>query len=180
MSALSVGGSAVRRAEHAADGNGRADEKPTPGVERTAVGRFVKWIPGDAVAFYTALLALDGPTDRQPATRLEQLRDIDQGSGWWFFFALAVAVLLVLTGAVNERRHLESGTALNKLGRSLTVRCLLTVIAFVLWASLLPTSWPSSWHVVQDMGAAYVLVLGVLATLFAWMAERVTGSARLS
>ncbi|MDQ3765782.1 MAG: hypothetical protein M3346_00325 [Actinomycetota bacterium] len=180
MSALSVGSTAVKTQD---------DEKEDSGP----IGKFVKWIPGDAVAFYAAVLTVVGEqteagasasteattsTTARPTLGAANRRDIDASSPSWFLFGLAVAIGLVVMGAIGKTRR-TSGRASSRVPPApLVSRCVFTGIAFVLWASLLPTSWPNSWSFVQDMGAAYVLVLTAIAAIFTALAERFLGGWR--
>ena len=186
LSALSLGTTSIKKP------TGSDATSSSTSDDSGAGAKFVKWIPGDAVAFYTALLAIGGsstaattstrgPTGATGGTTeqaLTNLRDIDQGSYPWFLFALVVAIALVVLGALGKknRTKAERDSAVKYYPyKSVAVRCILAAVAFTLWASLLPTSWPNSWHWVQDMGSAYVLVLGAVAAVFAGVAEFITG-----
>jgi Na+/proline symporter len=98
----------------------------------------------------------------------------------WFLFALLSAIVLVVLGAYGKRqRRRRSEADLKIAARSMAVRGVLTAAAFTLWATLLPQSWPSSWTLVQNLGAAYPLVLALVATVFTFLAESLTRKFKL-
>ena len=167
MSALSVGTTAATVS--------KGNRQPPAQDDAGPGGKFVKWIPGDAVAFYAALLTMGTVEGAAPSDPLAQLRSIDEGSAGWFVFALASAVALVVMGAYGKRqRSRRSDEAVKVDARSMALRGVLTAAAFTLWATLLPESWPNSWSLVQNLGAAYPLVLALIATVFTFIAESVT------
>ena len=146
------------------DNQSRIPDNEGPGAA------FIKWIPGDAIVLYTALLALGA---KQPPltgheTPLAILERVNVSSAEWFLFALAAAGILVVSGAVNNGQKERSAVV------PLLVRVVLTLLAFVLWTTLLPGSWSYQWNLVRDMGDAYLLVLGVVAVVFTAVAQRVS------
>lgn len=192
MSAFSVG-STTPTEDRATKAKSTPDESSGPG------SRFVKWIPGDAIVFYTAILALqttreddvvavagpvvesdpevgadDAAGDQTAVVEVsrDELREIDASSFSWFAFALVVAIGFVLIGANNQSR--SQGQDRVTLKKLLAVRCLLAGVAFILWSSLIPSSWTNNLSIVQDMGDAYVIVVGVVATAFTAVATSVT------
>ena len=195
MSALSVGSTTPdKKADGGAD-DGDTDSGPG--------AKFVKWIPGDALTFYAGILSLDAvakdnpsinPSDAASASTSTsvaapaavagtqkvqltdaQIRDIDESSFAWFGFAMLAAIALVVLGANSrEKRARRTQRQLRLHRRLLIVRCALAAVAFLIWASLIPKSWPNNLEVVQDMGAAYPLVIAVIGVMFTYLAEAAT------
>jgi len=93
MSAFSVGSQSSTK-----DKTGQVTQ-PDSGP---ASGAVVKWIPGEAITFYAALLgigAAQGPV-RGDETPEELLARIGAGSPEWFVVGAVIAAVLVLVGAV--------------------------------------------------------------------------------
>ncbi|MFT4226466.1 hypothetical protein [Micropruina sp.] len=146
-------------------------------ADTKAPATIVKWIPGEAITFYAAILgvgaaqgALTG--DETPQQLLER---IDAGSFAWFATGALIAAALVALGAFTTTH--DEGKRPSLLG--LLARIGLTLIAFALWTSALPGSWTYSLIWIRDMGAAYALLLVPLGIVFAAVAEWVTRSIRL-
>lgn len=132
----------------------------------------VKWIPGEAITFYAAILGIGAAQgvltgDETPQELLER---IEAGSFGWFVTGVAVAIALVIMGAFTAPR--EAGTRISMLG--LLVRVVLALVAFALWTSALPGSWTYSLNMIRDLGAAYGLLLVPLGLVFAALAEWLT------
>lgn len=162
MSALSVGVEASTKdtkGDTAAQGEG-----PVPAA-------LVKWIPGEAITFYAALLGIGAAQgDLTGKETPEQLLErIDAGSSSWFLVGLAIALLLVFSGALAGK---SSSKAFS--WQSLLVRMILVAISFVIWTSALPGSWTYSWETIRDMGAAYALLLVPVGIIFSSAAEYAT------
>lgn len=163
MSAFTVGRQAMTT-----DAEGK-EEGGTPKDEGVA-GAFVKWIPGEAITFYAALIGVgaaqgDIPKDATPDQLLER---IDAGSPGWFFVAFAIAAALVALGAVSTPKGQTSRAT------SIAVRVILALAAFAIWSTALPGSWPYGWTLIRDMGPAYALLLVPAAAIFATIAELIT------
>ena len=173
MSAFSVGAQVATKTKVVAgDKNKREaniDNKSVPGT-------FVKWIPGEAITFYTALLGVGAAQGvvKGDETAQQLLERIDAGSRGWFLVAAIVATAFVIAGALAE-----SGKRRPVSPFSLIVRCLLTLGSFAIWASAMPGSWPYGWHLIRDLGPAYGLLLVPLASLFAFVSEKLTAKYRL-
>lgn len=148
-----------------------AGQEPGASAPGSAPAALVKWVPGEAVTFYAALLGI-GATQGEltgKETPDELLARIDAGSGGWFLAGAAIAVLLVIVGAISGK------TADATFSRSsLVVRILLVLVSFVIWATALPGSWPYGWTWIRDMGAAYALLLVPIALIFSGIAEYLT------
>jgi hypothetical protein len=149
------------------DANGKRVNK----AETNAPATIVKWIPGEAVTFYAAILgvgavqgALTG--NETPEQLLER---IDAGSSGWFLVGVVVACALVIIGSATAPRE---GGKISKVG--IIVRLVLTAAAFALWTSALPGAWPYSWHLIRDLGAAYAILLVPVGIVFAAVAEWAT------
>ncbi len=84
------------------DGEGRRVNTAATNAPAT----IVKWIPGEVITFYAAILGLgatQGPlTGDETAEQL--LERIDAGSPGWFLFGLGVSCTLVLIGSVTAPR----------------------------------------------------------------------------
>jgi hypothetical protein len=132
----------------------------------------VKWIPGEAITFYAAIIgigAAQGPLTGSETPK-ELLERITAGSFGWFAAGALVAVALVITGALSQAG--EPKKRLSMAG--LVVRVLLSLVAFALWTSALPGSWTYSLNFIRNMGAAYALLLIPLGLVFAGLAEWLT------
>jgi hypothetical protein len=147
-----------------------------PATKSNVPETIVKWIPGEAITFYAAIIgvgtaqgALTG--DETPAQLLER---IDAGSLPWFLAGVVVAVALMIIGSFASKSTPEGQRPLVK---GILLRSVLTVIAFALWTSALPGSWTYSLHIVRDMGPAYAILLVPLGLVFAGVAEMVTRKA---
>jgi hypothetical protein len=163
MSAFTVGKQTAKMAD--------PDTKVTNTDPESGPGEaFVKWIPGDAIVLYTALLALGAKQSPLPpeATEDQKVRWVDIASWEWFSFALIAAGVLVIVGAYAK--HREQRLAILPL----IARVALTLAAFTIWTTLLPGSWTYNWYMVRDLGDAYVLVIGIVAVVFTAVAERLT------
>src|SRR5689334_10923290 len=94
MSAFSIGGEASTKS---GSGDLQATAPPTSGAPAT----FVKWIPGEAITFYAAVLGLGASqgelTGRETPQQL--LQRIDASAPGWFFLGVALSALLVISGA---------------------------------------------------------------------------------
>ena len=148
------------------------DGDRTNTVNSSAPATIVKWIPGEAITFYAAILGLgaaQGPLSGNE-TPQQLLERIQAGSLGWFAAGAFVAVSLVVTGAFAEARAPDKKVSM--LG--LLVRILLALVAFALWTSALPGSWTYSLNVIRDMGGAYALLLVPVGLVFAGLAERLT------
>ena len=137
----------------------------------------VKWIPGEAITFYAAILGLGAAQgaltgDETPQELLER---IEAGSFGWFATGVAVAIALVIVGALTAPR--DQGKRISRLG--LLVRIVLALIAFALWTSAVPGSWTYGLNMIRDLGPAYGLLLVPLGLLFATLAEWLTRKAQL-
>ena len=163
MSAFTVGRQSITE-----DSDGKK-EGGTPAGEGPA-GAFVKWIPGEAITFYAALLGIGAAQGEVPenATPDQLLERIDAGSPGWFLVAFAIAAALVALGAVSTPKGQSS------MARSIITRIILALIAFTIWSTALPGSWPYGWTLIRDMGAAYALLLVPIAAIFATIAELIT------
>jgi hypothetical protein len=140
--------------------------------ETNAPATIVKWIPGEAVTFYAAILgvgAVQGQlTGNESAEQV--LERINAGSAGWFIVGVVVACALVLIGSATAPR--ESERKVSPLG--LFIRLLLTIAAFTLWTSALPGSWTYNWHFIRDLGPAYAILLVPIGIVFAAVAEWAT------
>lgn len=154
------------------DGNTRTNKSDT-----NAPATIVKWIPGEAITFYAAILGIGAAqgilTGKE--TPQELLERIEAGSLGWFATGAVVAVALVVIGAFSEPR--DPGKRISAWG--LLVRILLALVAFALWTSALPGSWTYSLNAIRDMGAAYALLLVPMGIVFAAAAEWLTRKVRL-
>lgn len=163
MSALSVG---VEASTKDTKGANTADkgEGPVPQA-------LVKWIPGEAITFYAALLGVGAAQGALTGNETpEQLLErIDAGSSSWFLLGLGLALLLVVSGAIAGASATKSYS-----WQSLGVRMVLVVISFVIWTSALPGSWTYSWQIIRDMGSAYALLLVPVGVIFSGFAEWAT------
>lgn len=167
MSAFSVGGEVSTK-----DSAGVVVTTPPP--TSTAPAAFVKWIPGEAITFYAAILGLGAAQPELTGKESPQqiLERIDAGSQGWFWLGAGIAAILVILGSLTGR---PGGAADNTvLPGSIVARVVLTVVSFLIWATALPGAWPSGWHFIQDMGDAYPLLLVPVAAIFAGIAELVT------
>lgn len=164
MSAYSVGAQVSTRME-----GGTQPAEPTS----SAPAAFVKWIPGEAITFYAALLGLGATQGSLTGNETPQalLERIDAGSSGWFFVGAALSAGLVLLGALTaERPQGSQGLSIGSLG----VRIALALVSFLIWTTALPGAWPYGWDVIRDMGAAYALLLVPVAAVFSGVAEFVT------
>lgn len=167
MSAFSVG--TQTSAKNAATQANENRKPPNEGPGKA----FIKWIPGDAIVFYTALLAAGAtqPPTTGNETPEQLLTRIDAGSFGWFVFALiSTAVLVAIGAAIPSGMKGREKVAF----KPLALRIILTLVAFTLWTSLLPGAWAYSLNVVRDLGPAYVLVITVVAVIFTALAEALT------
>lgn len=132
----------------------------------------VKWIPGEAITFYAAIIGVGSAQGALSGreTPKELLERIDAGSFGWFSAGALVAVALVITGALAQARTPDKQISVP----GLLVRVLLSLVAFALWTSALPGSWTYSLQAIRDMGAAYALLLVPLGLVFAGLAEWLT------
>jgi hypothetical protein len=137
----------------------------------------VKWIPGEAITFYAAILGIGAAQSVLTGneTPQELLERIEAGSFGWFATGVAVAIALVITGALTAPR--DAGTRVSLL--ALLIRILLALVAFALWTSALPGSWTYSLNMIRDLGAAYGLLLVPLGLVFATLAEWLTRKIQL-
>lgn len=137
----------------------------------------VKWIPGEAITFYAAILGLGAAQGALTGKETPQqlLERIEAGSLGWFMAGAIVSVALVVTGALTEPR--KPGKKISVL--SLLLRVLLSLIAFALWTSALPGSWTYSLNFIRDMGSAYALLLVPLGLVFAGLVEWLTKKVQL-
>lgn len=163
MSAYSIGAEAASLAA----------DKPAIAASPTsaAPAAFVKWIPGEAITFYAAILGLgaaQGPLTGHETSQ-QVLERIDPSSAGWFLLGAGLAAVLVLMGSLAG---FASGN--KKLWKSVGVRIALTLVSFVIWTTALPGSWAYGWHAVRDMGAAYALLLVPVAAIFTTVAELAT------
>lgn len=157
-----------------ADTAARDDEKGRQSkskADTTVPATIVKWIPGEAITFYAAILGLGAAQNVLTGneTSQEMLERINAGSLGWFLTGAAIAVALVVTGAVAERSLNEKISV-----GALLIRIVLAFVAFFLWTSALPGSWSYSLAPVRDLGAAYALLLVPLGLVFAGIAAWVT------
>lgn len=185
VSALSIG---TTTADTDSQGSSVSD-----GPDSGPGAKFVKWIPGDALTFYAGILSLEAAGDDsvpsvQPLTDTavpgvvessnqlgDQLRDINESSFAWFAFALFAAAVLVIAGAnTKQKRGRRTRAQLSVNRRLLILRCILAAAAFTIWASLIPKAWPNKLTFVQDMGAAYPLVVTIVGIVFTFVAEYAT------
>jgi hypothetical protein len=141
-------------------------------AQSNAPATIVKWIPGEAVTFYAAIIGLGSAQGELTGdeTPQELLERIDAGSFSWFLLGAFIACALVVIGSLAAPR--EAGTRPSKLG--IFVRLVLAVAAFALWTSALPGAWPYSLHFIRDLGAAHAILLVPLGIVFAAAAEWVT------
>lgn len=149
MSALSIGSSAFPTAPSREDG-------------LTAI---VKWVPGEVIGAYAALvLALDsGERDPRAVT----------GTQWLWVFAAGALVMALVGGALEWRRQNPSAVHLPADKRAeLVIRGILAFAAFLLWSLVIPGSASTqgwSWGVAN----AHVLpiVVPFAAVVFGLVAE---------
>jgi len=102
MSAVSVGVESSTK--------NTAGDEPSTVPSGSAPAAIVKWIPGQAVTFYAALLGIGAAQGAVTGneTPEELLERIDAGSPGWFLAGAAVAALLVtMGGACRKDRRRE-------------------------------------------------------------------------
>jgi len=169
MSAFSVG---ADTASVAANGT-VTPKQQTPATTSNVPETIVKWIPGEAITFYAAIIgvgtaqgALTG--NETPEQLLER---IDAGSLPWFLAGVAVAVALVILGSFTTKSNPQNE---RPSARGIALRAALTVVAFALWTSALPGSWTYSLNIIRDMGPAFAILLVPLGLVFSGIAEMVT------
>ncbi|MEZ0579261.1 hypothetical protein [Nocardioides sp. MH1] len=164
MSAFSIGGEASTT--HSNAGGRQPTKAPASGAPAT----FVKWIPGEAITFYAAVLGLGASQGELTGneTPRQLLQRIDASSPGWFFLGAGLAAALVVAGAWTGGPSTRTAGKVSRA--SVCARVSLTLVSFLIWATALPGAWPSGWHVVQDMGDAYALFLVPLAALFSALA----------
>ncbi len=146
-------------------------------VSTNAPQTIVKWIPGEAITFYAAILGVgsaQGPLTGEE-TPEQLLERIEAGSFGWFIVGAVVAAVLVVLGSATAPR--PEGRSRSKLG--LLVRVGLALLAFLLWTSALPGSWAYSLNMIRDLGAAYAFLLVPLGLVFAGAAEWLTRKVQL-
>jgi hypothetical protein len=167
MSAYSVGAETSTK-----DGAGKRQRTSPP--TSAAPAAFVKWIPGEAITFYAAILGLGAAQGAVSGdeTPEELLQRIDAGSPDWFLLAAGLAAVLVLLGSLTGRP--AGGGSNSRSIWSVVVRIVLTLVSFVIWTTALPGAWPYGWHAIRDMGGAYALLLVPVAAIFATVAELAT------
>lgn len=132
----------------------------------------VKWIPGEAITFYAAILGIGSAQTALTGNETPQqiLERIEAGSLGWFLTGIVIAGALVVTGALAA----HSGAEEKIWVPALIVRVLLAFVAFFLWTSALPGSWTYGLSGVRDLGAAYALLLVPVGIVFAALAEGLT------
>lgn len=146
-------------------------------ADTNAPATIVKWIPGEAITFYAAILGVGAAQGVLTGNETPQqlLERIEAGSFAWFAAGAGIAVALVVLGTFSA--PLAEATRPSLLG--LMARIGLTLLAFGLWTSALPGSWTYSLVWIRDMGAAYALLLVPIGIVFAAVAEWVTRRVRL-
>ncbi len=168
MSAIGVGSESSTK--------NTAGAQPGAEVTSSAPATFSKWLPGEAVTFYAALIGIGAAQGAVTGneTPEELLERIDAGSPGWFLAGAAIAALLVIMGAISGKTEDASYS-----WKSVSVRTLLVLTSFVIWTTALPGSWPYSWTWIRDMGAAYALLLVPVALIFTGVAEALTKKFKL-
>lgn len=182
MSAIGIGNDTALRAPRAGRKAGEKGAAKTPrrttrkSAESSAPVAFAKWIPGEALVFYAAILGLGAgqPQLTGEESSKQLLERIDASASSWFFAALGITVALVVVGAVSSPKDGEPLAV-----GALVVRCVLAGLSFTIWSTALPGAWPWGWHAVRDMGEAYALLLVPLAVIFTGVAQVLTDRAEV-
>lgn len=164
MSAWSIGATtATRRRAGArvASGGDNASGDPTP---VPSVDTLVKWIPGEVIAAYAAIvLALqpEGETSGD-STPLEIT------SGWWLIGGVMFAALLTWLAGWSKTQDLDQSAT-----KELATRTVLAAVAFVIWSVVVPGSWWFSIESFAKNSTVVPLVAGLIGAAFALLAEGV-------
>lgn len=165
MSAWGIGATAATRRGIWVSHGGADPSTVQPSVP--SVDTLVKWIPGEVVAAYSAIvLALQpGGTAAGEPSPLEP-------TAWgWIVAGAVVAFLLVLGSGL-----LKSTTHPARLWWELLCRALFGAIAFGVWSFVVPGSW---WYSIPDIAAnkaVLQIAVGVVGLLLAMLFEGVARS----
>lgn len=160
-----------------ADTASKQGEERVSKSQTNAPATIVKWIPGEAITFYAAILGIGATQGALTGdeTAEELLERIDAGSFGWFCLGLAVAAAMVIVGSATAPRDANSTV----VAWAIPLRIGLAFASFTLWASALPGAWPYGWNFIRDLGAAYGILLVPLGIVFASIAEWLTKKYRI-
>lgn len=120
------------------------------------VDRITKYIPGDAIAGYTAIITLFSSTDGVPDPQL----------GWALIFLLGVTPGLVIFGYLLAPNH-------NGLS-AIVPDLVLGIIAFAVWSVTVPGNGWLDWSVVGD-NPKQVASIGIVVGIFMPLVAKLLG-----
>ena len=153
----------VRRLDISAAGVEAAEakiEESGDDFREEKLGSLIKWIPGDVVASYALLIAAFAGSQSQPGD-------------WIVWVGLALAVVLVYTGAYREskkRKDISFGVF------SVTGRALAGALAFLIWSLAVPLSPSRDWAIVSEVpDAGLAAIVAVAAAVFVAVADTIFG-----
>jgi hypothetical protein len=145
------------------DDQGGARAAPPPGGAPAAGGgpaqnplqskidNLAKWIPGDSIAVYGAVVTA-WASSHGPSVVLLIL-------GIVFTAVLVILGAFASSGSVPGKTWLAAGLA---------------AVAFTIWSLSIPSSGWQKWHVVNQNQALVAIVAGVLALLFGLVAQGIS------
>jgi hypothetical protein len=132
--------------------------------EPVSFDTLVKWIPGEVIAAYAAVVLALQPEQKEgsgaPAITIT-------ASGW-LIGAIAFAAVLTFLAGWSKTDDLDS-----KKSKELGVRVLLSALAFAIWSFVVPASWWYSIDQLAENQKLVPIVAGLVGTAFALFAEGV-------
>jgi hypothetical protein len=145
-----------------ATGVGRRDAADEGGDDAApSVDALVAWIPGEVIAFYTALVLAF-----QPQQEGDTAPPLEITSEWWLIIAVLLAAGISWLGGWSRATNLTGAQTVE-----LALRSVLAAFAFALWSFVVPGSW---WYSIDDIAEnqdVVLLVAGVAAVMFSLFAE---------
>lgn len=162
MSAWGIGATALTRrgiGVRRAGADAATAEPPVPSVDT-----LVTWIPGEVIAAYSGLvLALQPEGD--PSTSSATLEVTAIG---WLISGFIAAVVLTWLGGWTKVKKLEPPAQ-----KELFFRALFAGMAFAIWSFVVPGSWWYSMDGIASHQAIVPIIVGLVGTMFALLAEGV-------